>query len=86
MDLSEFDFDLPSDLIAQEPSVERDRGRLLALRRDTGRIEHQLIGDLPALLRDGDVLVVNNTRVFPARLLGRRIPGGGAVDCPAETG
>jgi S-adenosylmethionine:tRNA ribosyltransferase-isomerase len=81
MDLSEFDFDLPSDLIAQEPVVERDQGRLLALRRDTGRIEHQLIGDLPALLRDGDVLVVNNTRVFPARLLGRRVPGGGAVEC-----
>jgi S-adenosylmethionine:tRNA ribosyltransferase-isomerase len=81
MHLREFDFDLPADLVAQEPVVERGRARLLTLRRDTGRIEHQSVGDLPALLREGDVLVVNNTRVFPARLLGRRVPGGGAVEC-----
>jgi S-adenosylmethionine:tRNA ribosyltransferase-isomerase len=81
VDLREFDFDLPADLIAQEPAVERGSDRLLVLRRDTGRIAHQWVGDLPALLRDGDVLVVNNTRVFPARLLGRRVPGGGAVEC-----
>jgi S-adenosylmethionine:tRNA ribosyltransferase-isomerase len=81
MHLREFDFDLPVDLIAQEAALERGSGRLLALRRDTGRIEHQWVRDLPALLRDGDVLVVNDTRVFPARLLGRREPGGGAVEC-----
>jgi S-adenosylmethionine:tRNA ribosyltransferase-isomerase len=81
MDRREFDFDLPADLIAQEPVVERERARLLTLQRDTGRIEHQLIGHLPAMLRDGDVVVVNNTRVFPARLLGRRVSSGGAVEC-----
>jgi S-adenosylmethionine:tRNA ribosyltransferase-isomerase len=81
MDVRELDFDLPADLIAQEPAFERGSGRLLALRRDTGRIEHKSIPDLPAFLRDGDVLVVNNTRVFPARLLGRRVPSGGAVEC-----
>jgi S-adenosylmethionine:tRNA ribosyltransferase-isomerase len=81
MDIRDFDFDLPSDLIAQEPAVERGSGRLLALGRDSGRIEHRSIADLPALLRGGDLLVVNNTRVFPARLLGRRVPSGGAVEC-----
>jgi S-adenosylmethionine:tRNA ribosyltransferase-isomerase len=81
MDIRDFDFDLPSDLIAQEPASERGSGRLLALHRDTGRFEHRSIADLPALLRSGDVLVVNNTRVFPARLLGRRVPSGGAVEC-----
>jgi S-adenosylmethionine:tRNA ribosyltransferase-isomerase len=81
MDLREFDFDLPADLIAQEPGVERGRSRLLTLQRDTGRIEHQSIEALSSLLHDGDLLVVNNTRVFPARLIGRRVPSGGAVEC-----
>jgi S-adenosylmethionine:tRNA ribosyltransferase-isomerase len=81
MDVRQFDFDLPADLIAQEPAVERGAGRLLTLGRDTGRIEHKSIADLPALLHDGDLIVVNNTRVFPARLLGRRLPSGGAVEC-----
>jgi S-adenosylmethionine:tRNA ribosyltransferase-isomerase len=54
---------------------------LLVLRRDTGRVDHASIVDLPELLHDGDVLVVNDTRVFPARLLGRRVPSGGAVEC-----
>jgi S-adenosylmethionine:tRNA ribosyltransferase-isomerase len=81
MDVCDFDFDLPGDLIAQVPPLERGSGRLLALRRETGQVAHRLISDLPALLHDGDVLVVNNTRVFPARLLGRRVPSGGAVEC-----
>src|SRR5262245_34123583 len=81
MDVQEFDFDLPVDLIAQEPSAERDRARLLYMDRVTGHIEHRSISDLPNLLDPGDVLVLNNTRVFPARLLGRRVPSGGAVEC-----
>jgi S-adenosylmethionine:tRNA ribosyltransferase-isomerase len=81
MDVHDFDFDLPADLIAQEPALERGSGRLLVLGRNTGRIDHCMVGDLPALLRSGDVLVVNNTRVFPARLLGRRVPSGGVVEC-----
>lgn len=77
----DFDFHLPPELIAQEPSVERIRSKLLLLERATGQIAHRTIANLPALLTDGDVLVVNNTRVFPARLLGRRVPSGGAVEC-----
>ena len=81
MDVREFDFDLPSDLIAQEPAAERLDARLLQLDRSTGSITHAAVGALPGLLKAGDVVVVNNTRVFPARLLGRRVPSGGAVEC-----
>jgi len=80
-DVRDFDFDLPRDLIAQEPSVERGTSRLLCLGRDTGAIEHRSVADLPQLLGAGDLLVVNNTRVFPARLIGRRVPSGGVVEC-----
>jgi S-adenosylmethionine:tRNA ribosyltransferase-isomerase len=81
MHIREFDFDLPPELIAQEPPATRGGSRLLYLHRDTGVIEHSRIAALPDLLAPGDLLVVNNTRVFPARLLGRRVPSGGAVEC-----
>src|SRR5438094_8368986 len=81
MDVREFDFYLPADLIAQEPSADRAAARLLHLRRDTGSISHSTVSALPDLLRAGDLLVVNDTRVFPARLLGHRVPSGGAVEC-----
>jgi S-adenosylmethionine:tRNA ribosyltransferase-isomerase len=81
MNVRDFDFDLPPDLIAQEPSAERTGARLLHLDRSTGAVSHTSISALPELLRPGDVIVVNNTRVFPARLLGRRVPSGGAVEC-----
>jgi len=81
MDVRSFDYDLPSELIAQEPAPERDAARLLFLDRFTGAFVHASIAALPGLLTRGDVLVVNDTRVFPARLLGRRIPGGGSVEC-----
>jgi S-adenosylmethionine:tRNA ribosyltransferase-isomerase len=81
VDIREFDFDLPPELIAQEPSAQRGESRLLQLDRRTGRILHGVISDLPHVLREGDLVVVNNTRVFPARLLGRRVPSGGAVEC-----
>lgn len=79
--VSDFDFDLPDELIAQEPPAERGGSRLMVVDRATGRIEHRMFSDLPLLLRAGDLLVVNDTRVFPARLLGRRLPGGGAAEC-----
>jgi S-adenosylmethionine:tRNA ribosyltransferase-isomerase len=79
--VSDFDFDLPQELIAQEPIAERGMARLLCLDRASGEVRHHAVSDLPALLRAGDVLVVNNTRVFPARLLGRRVPSGGVVEC-----
>ena len=81
MDVRDFDFDLPPELIAQEPSAVRGGARLLCLDRATGSITHTQVRALPTLLRAGDLVVVNNTRVFPARLLGRRVPSGGAVEC-----
>ena len=81
MDVRDFDFDLPPELIAQEPPASRDGARLLHLGRDSGSIVHTHVAALPDLLRAGDLIVVNNTRVFPARLLGRRVPSGGAVEC-----
>jgi S-adenosylmethionine:tRNA ribosyltransferase-isomerase len=79
--VSEFDFDLPPELIAQEPPARRGASRLLHLDRSTGALADLHFGDLPSLVRAGDLLVFNDTRVFPARLIGRRLPGGGAVEC-----
>ena len=80
MNVAEFRFDLPEELIAQE-AAPRGASRLLVLDRRTGGIRHSGIAELPSFLRQGDLLVVNNTRVFAARLLGRRVPSGGAVEC-----
>jgi S-adenosylmethionine:tRNA ribosyltransferase-isomerase len=79
--VSEFDFDLPQDLIAQEPAARREDARLLCLDRQTGDVLHRSVGSLPNLLAPGDLVVVNNTRVFPARLVGHRVPSGGSVEC-----
>jgi S-adenosylmethionine:tRNA ribosyltransferase-isomerase len=65
------DYDLPRDLIAQQPAPERDRARLLACRRDGGEPEHRSFAQFPELLKEGDLLVLNDTSVYPARLLGR---------------
>ena len=81
MDVREFDFDLPADLIAQTPPPDRSDARLLHLDRASGRLAHHRISALPDLLRPGDLIVANDTRVFPARLLGRRVPSGGEVEC-----
>jgi S-adenosylmethionine:tRNA ribosyltransferase-isomerase len=78
---SDFDFDLPDGLIAQEPPATRGDSRLLVLYRDTGRIEHTLFSRVADVLHRGDLLALNNTKVFPARLLGHRLLGGGAVEC-----
>jgi S-adenosylmethionine:tRNA ribosyltransferase-isomerase len=77
----DFDFDLPPELIAQEPAPERGSARLLRLDRTSGATTHSTISALPDLLTPGDLLVVNDSRVFPARLLGRRVPTGGTVEC-----
>jgi S-adenosylmethionine:tRNA ribosyltransferase-isomerase len=71
------DYDLPERLIAQEPSARRDESRLLVVRRDSRTLEHRTFRDLPELLRSGDLLVLNDTKVLPARLLGRRERTGG---------
>jgi S-adenosylmethionine:tRNA ribosyltransferase-isomerase len=80
MNVSDFDFHLPDELIAQEAAT-RGTARLLILDRATGANRHGSIAELPLLLRPGDLLVVNDTRVFAARLLGSRVPSGGAVEC-----
>jgi S-adenosylmethionine:tRNA ribosyltransferase-isomerase len=78
--VSSFDFSLPAELIAQT-AAPRGESRMLTLDRATGAIEHTTVADLPRFLGSGDLLVVNDTLVFPARLLGRRVPSGGAVEC-----
>jgi len=74
--LSEYDYDLPESLIAQTPAAQRDRSRLLHLNRETGTVSHGYFTDIEGILATGDVLVVNNTRVIPGRLLGRKETGG----------
>ena len=73
---SEFDYKLPRELIAKEPAARRDSARLMVLARKTGVLRHRVFHELPELLEPGNLLVLNDTRVFPARLLGRRSSGG----------
>lgn len=72
-----FDYELPEHLIAQHPLPERDASRLLVIRRSEQRIEHRVFRELPELLRTGDLLVLNDTKVLRARLVGRRVDTGG---------
>ncbi len=76
LETAEFDYELPSERIAQEPLARRDQAKLLVLHRQDGRVEHRHVFDLPELLRSGDLLVVNDTRVRPARMRARRASGG----------
>ncbi len=79
MKLTDFDYTLPEDRIAQHPASPRDAARLLVVDRGKGRFAHRIFRDLPEYLRPQDVLVINNTRVIPARLRARK-PTGGAVE------
>lgn len=82
MDVSLFDFELPPEQIAQQPAADREDARLLVLDRASGQVKaHARVRDLPAFVAPSDLVVVNNTKVFPARLLGHRDPSGGAVEC-----
>jgi S-adenosylmethionine:tRNA ribosyltransferase-isomerase len=81
MKVSDFGFDLPAELIAQAPAADRGTSKLLVLHRSTGQVEHTRVSRLAEYFRAGDLLVVNDTKVFPARLLGARVPSGGAVEC-----
>ncbi len=80
MKTSDFYYDLPQELIAQTPLDRRDGSRLMVLDKNTGAVKHMHFYDLPSLLRPGDCLVLNDSRVLPARLLGHREPGGGAAE------
>ena len=80
MKTSDFNYNLPPELIAQTPLEKRDASRLLCLDKETGAYSHRYFFDLPEFLREGDCLILNNSRVLPARLLGSRLPGGGACE------
>nr|WP_326125403.1 tRNA preQ1(34) S-adenosylmethionine ribosyltransferase-isomerase QueA [uncultured Oscillibacter sp.] len=80
MKTSDFYYDLPQELIAQTPIERRDASRLMTLNRSTGETGHYHFYDLPEFLCPGDCLILNDSRVLPARLLGQRLPGGGACE------
>ncbi|GAA4391362.1 tRNA preQ1(34) S-adenosylmethionine ribosyltransferase-isomerase QueA [Hymenobacter koreensis] len=80
MKLSEFKFDLPESLVAQHPAKNRDESRLMVLHRDSGRIEHRMFKDIIEYFDEGDVLVVNDTKVFPARLYGNKEKTGAKIE------
>src|SRR5208282_4388395 len=77
---ADFNFDLPPELIAQHPAPRRDESRLLVLHRRDGRLDHRQFRDLPGFFRAGDVLVLNNSRVIPARLRGANARTGGQFE------
>lgn len=80
MRVSDFDFDLPEELIAQHPLEKRDASRLMVLDKKTGSIEHRHFHDVMEYLNEGDTLVLNNTRVMPARLIGEKEGTGGKIE------
>ena len=80
MKTSDFYYDLPPELIAQTPLDRRDASRLMCLNKAPGAVSHHHFYELPDFLRAGDCLILNNSRVLPARLLGQRLPGGGTCE------
>ena len=80
MKLSEFDFQLPEELIANYPAENRDESRLMVLHRDTGKIEHKMFKDVLDYFDEGDVMVRNNTKVFPARMYGNKEKTGAKIE------
>jgi S-adenosylmethionine:tRNA ribosyltransferase-isomerase len=80
MKLSQFRFDLPLNLIAQHPSKSRDEARLMVVHRDSGKIEHKVFKDVMSYFKDQDTMIVNNTKVFPARLYGRKEKTGAKIE------
>jgi S-adenosylmethionine:tRNA ribosyltransferase-isomerase len=80
MKLSEFDFKLPEELIAEYPSENRDESRLMVVHRDTGKIEHRMFKDVLEYFDEGDVMIRNNTKVFPARMYGNKEKTGAKIE------
>lgn len=80
MDVKDFDFHLPEELIAQHPLEQRDSSRLMVLDKETGEIKHKTFHDIVDYLNEGDTLVLNNTRVLPARLIGEKEGTGGKIE------
>jgi len=80
MKLSQFEFELPEELVAEYPSEERDESRLMVVHKDTGQIEHKMFKDILDYFDDGDVFVLNNTKVFPARMYGNKEKTGAKIE------
>ena len=80
MKLEDFDYYLPEELIAQTPLVKRDESRLLVLDKETGKIEHKKFYDITDYLTPGDTLVLNDTKVLPARLIGTKEETGAVIE------
>lgn len=80
MKLSQFKIDIPEELIAQHPAQERDEARMMVVKRSTGEIEHKMFKDIVDYFDDGDVMILNNTRVFPARLYGNKEKTGARIE------
>ncbi|WP_072931495.1 tRNA preQ1(34) S-adenosylmethionine ribosyltransferase-isomerase QueA [Chishuiella changwenlii] len=80
MKTSDFDFNLPEELLAERPSENRDESRLMVVHRDTGEIEHRLFKDVIDYFDEGDVMIRNNTKVFPARLMGNKEKTGAQIE------
>jgi S-adenosylmethionine:tRNA ribosyltransferase-isomerase len=80
MKLSKFKFDLPEELLAEHPAQERDESRLMVVHRDTGEIEHKLFKDMIDYFDEGDLLIMNDTKVFPARMYGNKEKTGARIE------
>jgi S-adenosylmethionine:tRNA ribosyltransferase-isomerase len=80
MKLSDFDFNLPEELIANYPQENRDECRLMVVHRDTGLIEHKMFRDVLDYFDEGDVMIMNNTKVFPARMYGNKEKTGAKIE------
>jgi len=80
MKTSDFDFNLPEELLAEHPAENRDEARLMVVHRDTGEIEHRLFKDVIEYFEEGDVMIRNNTKVFPARLMGNKEKTGANIE------
>ena len=80
MKLSHYDFDFNPDLIAKYPEINRDDARMLVVHRDTGEIEHKLFKDIIDYFEEGDTFVLNDTKVFPARLYGNKEKTGAGIE------
>lgn len=78
--LSSFNYELPTELIAQYPASERDQSRLMVIHRDSGKIEHKVFKDILGYFNEGDVMIFNNTKVFPARLYGQKEKTGAKIE------
>ena len=80
MKLSQFKFNLPESLLASTPADQRDEARLMVLHKDTGKIEHKIFKDVLGYFDDQDVMILNNTKVFPARLYGNKEKTGATIE------